>query len=263
MTKQQFDDETLMAFVDDELDRETREKIEAAIATDDDLMARLVVFSETRALAKDGLEPLLNEPVPAALQAKVETMVAASRSEASTNAEDTEAVVSFLKHKLQKKRRQSPPWALPLAASVALFLGLGSGYLIGSGENSSSPENTTLLSDLSKPAVLSRLNSLPSGEEVNLAGGQERIRAIASFNDSAGTFCREFEYDQVNTATAVAVACHQDSAWTVSFAVLTGPTDDSYAPASSLAALDGYLDGIGAEEPMTSEKEQETLAALK
>ncbi len=262
MTKQQFDDETLMAFVDNELDRETREKIEAALATDDDLMARLAVFSETRALAKDALEPLLNEPVPDALQATVEAMVAADKSEAPSDPDSAEAVVSFLEHKLRKKKRQSPSWALPLAASIALFVGIGSGYLIGSGGNPSAPANTTLLSGLSHPTVLDQLNSLPSGAEIDLAGGQERVRAIASFQDSAGTFCREFEYDQVKTATAVAVACHQDNVWSVSFAVLTGPTDDSYAPASSLETLNSYLEGIGAQAPMTSEKEQEALKAL-
>ncbi|MEP3276570.1 MAG: anti-sigma factor [Stappiaceae bacterium] len=264
MTKQVFDDETLMAFADNELDAATSAKVEAALATDDDLVNRLVVFTESRAMAKDGLEPLLNEPVPAALQTKIEKMVEAANSGSQTSpVGNTEKVVAFSDRIDRTAQKQMPSWALPLAASIALFIGVGSGYLIGVGEDRSSQSGSTLLSSLSNTSVLNQLDSLPSGSEINLAGGQERVRAIASFRDSNGTFCREFEYDQVKTATAVAVACHQDNAWTVSFAVLTGPTDDSYAPASSLEALTSYLDDIGAEDPLSDEKEKEALEALK
>ena len=48
MTREDFDDETLMAFADGELDEATSAQLETALAADDGLAARLAVFLDTR-----------------------------------------------------------------------------------------------------------------------------------------------------------------------------------------------------------------------
>ena len=52
MTKPDFPDEMLMRFADGELDAETSAAIEQAMETDDDLVARVALFIETRSQAR-------------------------------------------------------------------------------------------------------------------------------------------------------------------------------------------------------------------
>ena len=63
MSDTEFSDEILMAFADGELDEETMRRVEAALETDDELMARIAMFMETRAAASEALKPVLDEPV--------------------------------------------------------------------------------------------------------------------------------------------------------------------------------------------------------
>ncbi len=64
MTDKTFPDEMLMRFADGELDAEEMAVIEKAMETDDDLVARIAMFIETKAQAQAALKPLLDEPVP-------------------------------------------------------------------------------------------------------------------------------------------------------------------------------------------------------
>ena len=71
----EFDDETLMAFADGELDEKTRQAIERAMDSDEVLVERVALFIRTAALSKQALDPLLDQPVPEALRASVTAMV--------------------------------------------------------------------------------------------------------------------------------------------------------------------------------------------
>ncbi|MEM9107199.1 MAG: anti-sigma factor, partial [Pseudomonadota bacterium] len=84
-------------------------------------------------------------------------------------------------------------------------------------------------------------------------------RAIASYRDAVETLCREFEVDRTDNSTIVAVACRADTQWEYRFTVVAGQTNSGYAPASSLEALDAYLNAVGASDPLSPEDEAAAL----
>ncbi|MEW9806974.1 anti-sigma factor [Mesorhizobium sp. ZMM04-5] len=255
MSGEQFSDDMLMRFADGELADEEMAAIEQAMETDDDLVARVALFIETRAQAKASLAPLLAEPVPEKLVAAVEGMIAASRAERETPS----SVVPFAAPK-PAARASARHWTLPLAASIAAVLGGLAGYWVA-GDGGSGPAGLAV-AGIVNPSVGDALRNVPAGGEVALAGGG-RFRAIASFRDEAENFCREFELDSAGSTTVVAVACDAAGEWRVSFAVSAPGDAGGYAPASSTEALDAYLTAIEAGEPLSSDAEAEALEGLR
>jgi anti-sigma factor RsiW len=259
MIVREFDDRTLMAFADGELDDETAAAVEKAMETDDDLAGRVALFLDTRARAKESLQPLLDEPVPEALGQSVKRMVDAAKSGRTS---PQEQVATARIDSLKATGRRAPsftrrPWIMPLAASLAaIVFGLG-GYLVGTGTRDA-PQGLAV-AGLSGPALSEALGRVPSGEESVLAGSNDRLRAVASFRDSGGALCREFEVDTTGGSSVVSVACRADGTWSVRFAVVAPVRDGGYAPASSMEALDAYLASAGAHEPLSREDEAEAL----
>ncbi|WP_395676559.1 anti-sigma factor family protein [Inquilinus sp.] len=253
MTARDFDDRTLMAFADGELDDETAVAVEQAMATDDDLAGRVALFLDTRIQAKDALRPLVEEPVPEALDRSVRQMVEAAKSKRGAPAA---AIATAGRTRRSVPRR---PWLVPLAASLAaIVFGLG-GYLFGLGGRDA-PQGLAV-AGLASPALSQALGRLPSGQDTALAGSGDRLRAVASFRDGAGVLCREFEVDTAAGSSVVSVACRAHGAWSVRFAVVAPVRDGGYAPASSLEALDAYLASAGAHEPLSPTDEAAALAA--
>ena len=64
-----YDDETLMAYVDGELDAARRAEIAAALARDPGLARRIESQRVLRARVSDAFAPVLEQPVPEALRA--------------------------------------------------------------------------------------------------------------------------------------------------------------------------------------------------
>ena len=110
-----FDDETLVAFVDGELDDVTADEVARAIRSDTDLAKRVRIFADSGVLVRAAFADVIDEPVPDRL------LLAARGTPASMN------VVPL------RKRTVIARWiALPIAASVAaLMIGAGAGYWAG------------------------------------------------------------------------------------------------------------------------------------
>lgn len=254
MIARAFDDRTLMAFADGELDDETAAAVEQAMATDDDLAGRVALFLDTRTQAKDALRPLVEEPVPEALGRSVRQMIDEAKSRPGTAA--PAGVIGTAGRRVPSPTRR--PWIVPLAASLAaVVFGIG-GYLIGMGGRDAS--QGFAVAGLSSPALSEALGRVRSGEDAVLAGSGDRLRAVASFRDAGGALCREFEVDSADSSV-VSVACRTDGAWSVRFAVVAPVRDGGYAPASSMEALDAYLASAGAHEPLSPADEAAALAA--
>lgn len=258
MTDRTFPDEMLMRFADGELDADEMAVIENAMATDDELVARVAMFIETKAEAQAALKPLLDEPVPEKLKAAVESMVAAKRAE---RAEEKPAA-TVLPFEARKAATKPPArqWTLPLAASLAAaVIGGVVGYWAGTG----APEQGGLsVAGVVDAPLGEALATVPAGDEVALASSG-RFRAIATFRDDAENVCREFEVDAPDRSTVVSVACHADDAWRVDFVVAAPADAGGYAPASSTEALDAYLQAIQASDPLSSEDEAKALADVR
>lgn len=249
-----FDEKTLMAFADGSLDAEAARRVREAVEEDPELASRIDAFTASRYAVKAIYAGLADRPVPSQLAANVQAMI--DRSNAAHAAE--RAPIPFR----QRTRRPQASYArLALAACLAAAVAAPLGYLVARGLNVPLAGNETRLAIGSTlPADLAAvLNSVPSGDVIVAEGGG-RIRPIASFVDAGGALCREFELDRADTV--VAVACRREGDWRLAFAVDAPPVGDGYAPASSIAVLDAYLDAISAGEPLSPEAEALALTEI-
>lgn len=257
----EIDDETLMAYADGELDADTMAQVEAALAQSEDVAQRLAMFFETRSLLQEAYAPRLADPVPDALVAAIRGQ---AEAQAAAPAQGAGSVVSLDRHRQARDAatsRATPAWRpAAIAASLALAVGLGAGWMLGSGSAPSG--GAGLVASLDHGAMREALVSLPSGERLELSDGGA-IAAIATFRNTEGQLCREMENDSPAGATLVSVLCHEGSGWDLRFAVAASGGADGYAPASSLETLDTWLERTGASEPLSLEDEAEALIALK
>lgn len=259
--KQEFSDEQLMAYADGELEPLQASEIETALAEDELLTDRLALFIESRAGAALAMDPLLKEPVPANLQASIEAMIADSEADQADRSATTNPpnVVAFP----TRLRRLLPSYEMAAAASIALIVGGVVGFSLSGTTNS--PDNVVIASSLtalSRADVVAAMTSVASGDEIALEDGS-RFRAIASFEDENDNLCREVEIDSLDVSTVVAVACAENAIWNIRFTVVAASVENGYAPASSLEALDAYLQAVGAGDPLSDEAEQSALALLR
>lgn len=263
MSKPQFDDETLMAFADGELDAETRLAVEKAMETDNTIADRVALFARTGALGKQALGPLADEPVPEALLASVKAMV---EDHARTGGEESVGennVIPLAAATRKPWGASSSRWAMPLAASVALVIGGLAGFYIASTPGGNTVDGLRI-AQFDQPGLIDALGAVPSGSDITLASTGDRLRMIATFRDAEDGLCREFEVDRDDRSTFVSVACRMTETWEIQFAVAAASgSADGYAPASSLEALDAYLVAIGAGEPLSETDEKAALAALQ
>ncbi len=250
MNAARFTDEELMAYADGELSEERAAALDLALADDEALADRLGLFIDTRAMAFDALRPMLDEAVPDHLVQHVRDLAAANPAP-----EPASSVIVF-----PQGRSGVPIWQLPLAASIALAIGLGGGALLrGPGTNGTGME----IAAVSDPGLTDALAALPAGESSILADGA-RVEVIATFRAADGSVCREFEVDQSDGTTFVSIACHDGEDWQIRFAIAAAGSDETgYAPASSLEALDAYLGATVAGPPLSAEDEAAVLADLR
>lgn len=241
MNKDDFDDETLMAFADGELDEARSLALEEALATDEALAERLAVFLDSRRLVGEALKPLIDEPVPETLLASVRKMAEEAQSPRDN------IVVSFRSKPQQMAQPTTRPWLMPVAASlVALVTGV-IGFTLGR----MGPSATD-----SAAEIAAALDREVSGRDIRLSDAV--LHVVASFRDERGELCREYELKQEASST-LTVACRQDGAWATRLA-LTTPQAEGYVPASTQETIDAYLTSIQAGAPLSAEEERKALA---
>ena len=242
MTRHDFDDETLMAFADGELDGAQSLALEEALARDEALAERLAVFLDSRQMVGDALKPLIDEPVPEALRASVRQMV----EKAQRKPPSGDNVVSFRPKQQQPTARR---WLMPVAASVVAAITGVIGFSLGRMDPSAPDLGADIAAALDREA---------SGRDVALPASSTVLHVVASFRDERGELCREYELKQPESSTLI-VACRQNGTWATRLA-LTTPQADGYVPASSQETIDAYLSSIEAGAPLSPEEERAILA---
>jgi hypothetical protein len=212
-------DETLMAYVDGELDEQAREEVEAAVLADPDIAARLARQQALRKRVRLAFARVLEEPVPDRL---VATARAHSEPQRPSN------VVPL-------RRKESRKWSWPewsaMAASVAAGAVLSLLFVRSSNMEPimSGPGGLFATGRLAQ-ALSDQLASAPDSR-VEGAGVQIGV----SFRDKNGDYCRTFS---VHDSSALAgLACHSGERWRLDvLARAAGGADTSttqYRPAAS------------------------------
>lgn len=267
MNTQRYDDETLMAFADGELDAVTTERLERDLKQDPDLAARVALFAETRQLARGAFPPPLDEPVPASLLASVEAAIARTEGKERAQTAAAQARVIPFRPRQQpvappaanENRRPPHRISLPIAASIAILAAGAIGYLAGAGLTGPRSESIALIE---APGLQEALSETASGGEVELADSGT-FRPVSSFRDPNERLCREFEI-MGGGGGYIGVACRGEESWNLAFA-LSQPAaaDGGYSPASSLEILDNYLTSIEAGPPLSPADEAAALNALE
>jgi anti-sigma factor RsiW len=232
-----IDDETLMALADGEITGQEAARLTALIEADAELAARYALFTQTAERARQAARADPEAAVSPDLERRIREMAASAPPEPQN-------VVP-----LRRPARRWQPMAL--AASLALAVGLGAGWLIAPG--APAPEGPVLTADLRD-----RLGTLPSGAEAGLAGGG-RLTMVASFTDGTGAFCREYELVTAGGAGYVSVACRTEGAWDLRFAMARPTEAEGYAPASALETLDAFYAASGASQPLDEAEERAFL----
>ena len=233
-----FSDEIVMAYVDGELDVATRTALEAALAQDAELAARIARHRGLRRRLSAALDPVLDEPVPARLRD------AASRP-AAPPGHDVLA--------LRRARAAAPRWSWPqwgaLAAALVVGVLLRPLLPLSSG------------ADLyTRAGRLLAGGSLARGLSQQLAGSQTADAAVqigVSFRATAGGYCRTFVLrDQ---GALAGLACREHGRWQLQAlaAIPPAPRGD-YRPAAAALppAVTHAVDELMSGEPLDAAQER-------
>lgn len=242
-----LDEETLLAYVDGRLDPTQAAEVEARLAEDPEARETVRLFRESAALLRGRFDAPLHEPIPERLLATLRDTPAGTDEKRGDD-----KVVS-----LDSRRRPvmfSAP-TLAMAASLALVIGFGGGYLT-LGLPGGDPDS----------AILQQaLDSAASGVTVSTANGQ--LTPLTTFRTLDGRYCREYERFTNADRASAGIACRDaDGRWQpqieVAQTLLDRPSSaDQYTPASG-SDTDPLAEAslaLGAELPLTPEQEQALL----
>lgn len=253
--EQQYPDETLSAYIDGELPpRETR-LIGEAVESDPELARRLALLEEPDRIIKSAYRSIDSHPLP-------ETVAALLREDEAqaggAGADTDETVIGFPVHRAPEGLYR---WALPLAASIALVVGLGIGSVVdwpgGRGSDIGMPRMAAVI--VSGEPLFDILERGESARKFNLKGGVE-VTPILTFATKSGAFCREFETLSPDAATR-AVACREDDRWRLTVTVSARPeaaAGDGYVTAEGETGvwLDRYLGTMIDGAPLGADEER-------
>jgi hypothetical protein len=227
-----IDDETLLAFLDGELEPARAAAVEAAVATDSALASRLEAHRRLGARLRRAFDPVLKEAVP-------ERLTSASRGEASVI---DQAEARALRQGVKTGGRD---WRAvgAIAAALVVSVAVGQAFL------TSRPASV-----IERDGRLIASGDLARALDTQLAGdGGRVVRVQLTFRNREGAICRGF-----TGATADGVACRQDGRWTLK-ALFAGEktTSGDYRMAS---AGDPHVmqvvDDMIADEPLGAAQER-------
>jgi hypothetical protein len=237
-----FSEETVMAYVDGELDADARAAIEAAMATDPDLARRIAQHETLRRRLRGTFAPVLEEPLP-------ERLLATARGEA----QHRRGTVTPLR-RAAAARWSWPQWGA-LAASLIVGLLLGP-WLMPSGRREAflNSDGALLASGVLSRALSEQLaSSQPAGAPVQIG---------VSFRAHSGDYCRTFVLREKDALAGL--ACHERGSWRVeALARSESAGGGEYRTAASALppGVAGTVDALIAGEPLDARAEAAARAS--
>lgn len=233
-------EETLMAYVDGELDEDVALAVETAMVRDPELIKELAGFTRSRRLAR------------AVMSRGLEQTSISAVSDMARRCDAKPGAGTYSWRALPTSRYWMTGAGLAVASLVLIAGGLG--YMLG--DLPLAEPARTALSRLDDPDVSAALHMAASGEQRSVAGGVMNL--VATYRLEGGTLCRNYVLVASET-TAEALACRHEGKWRTR-AAITVPSPDGYVPASGETVIDSYLQEIRAGEPLSSEEEGRLLA---
>jgi anti-sigma factor RsiW len=229
-----FDDQELMAYADGELDAQRRRAIEAALAADAALRARVAALRAQRERVAAAYAEVLDDPVPARLRALLER---------EAQQQPAEIVDLAAARARSAERRAAPRWSWMQWGGMAATLVLG--LLLGL-QFAPRDDGDALLAErggqlVAGGALAQMLNAQLASEPPAASAHAVQL----SFVDKGGRYCRTF-----SSARIAGLACRDAAQWAVLVTVpaqadATAPMRQaaSSLPRAVLDAVDTRIDG--------------------
>jgi hypothetical protein len=221
-------EETLMAYVDGELDPAARAQVEAAMRDDPQIEKHVAQQRALRAKIQQAYAADLAEALP-------ERLVAAAHGRglvSDPQADRGQARAAIASRSLRQRRRR-PQWRPIVSMAASLLLGIGVGFLAWRHSDSTMIQN-------SRGALVAG-GPLAQGLSSQLAGDRSPASAVEiglSFLAKSGDYCRTFTI--VGKASSAGLACRHAERWEVRALVQSGAVKDvgsEYRTASSSLPL--------------------------
>jgi|LNFM01.1.fsa_nt_gb hypothetical protein len=254
-------DEELMGYADGVLDAASEARVAAYLATDADARDLVASFRRTAALARDAYAQPLDETPPKALVEAIlkGTGKAQGAIGGATPSAGSADVVELHARRPPTRLRES--LRLPIAASLALLVGMGGGYLLSRSGGPTGTGEVALGAVAPSAPLADALEHRPSGSKTG------RISIVATFRDKNDRPCREIEVLSATTPPRpelAGVACRSgNGGWTVEGAVriaIAPPAGTQFEPSGvpESDALSGLLDMLGAK-PVLAPTDEKAL----
>jgi hypothetical protein len=216
-----IEEETLMAYVDGELDPANAARVEAALADDPELAAAVARERALRQRLRSAFDPVVEEPVP-------ERLIAAARGEKPLS--QTAAA--------SRPPRRRGTWRYWGAMAAGILVGVLFGQALpdrDSGPWRSGSDGVLMASGKLAQALDKQLASTP-------AGGATAIGL--SFKASSGEYCRTFTTSQPRTLAGL--ACRGSQGWYVPTLLETQAPSNGEMRTASTALPPALLDQVDA-----------------
>lgn len=240
-------DQQLSAYLDGELPVTEMRAIEAALASNPGLRERLEALANASNTVKAALGPIAEEPVPDHILAMLDG------DEKDSNVVDMAAY---------KERSKLSRWATPIAASLALAVGVTAGTTMVA-DNASQDVLFAQMSGTVSPEnpLFEVLEASASAESVSF-GDAVSVKPVLTFKTADG-YCREFAA-QSQVSALRGVACRGDSNWEIVLlnrAEITQATGYQTASGASDIYVDQLVDELIEGIPLSAEEEKSTMDA--
>jgi hypothetical protein len=198
-------DETLMAYVDGELDERARVEVEAAMRANPDIAARIAREQALRKRVRLAFERVIEEPVP-------ERLVAAVRAAPVLHDVGPEAEPAPVRanNVIPLRPRQSRKWSWPEWSSMAASLAVGAVLSV------LFVRHTPVGPITSHNGHLFASGALAQALSDQLASTQADVpttpvRIGVSFRDKSGNYCRTFALREAGSVAGL--ACRSGGGW--------------------------------------------------
>jgi hypothetical protein len=244
-----YDDDILMAYADGELDAARRAQLEADMAGDPDLAARVQQHVALRARVAQAFTPVMREPVPASLEAAARGSASAADGARSAKAAPRGQVLQFPQ---RTTRAAAPSWSArewtAVAASLMLGMFLTWRWLASSDAMLFVARDGTLVANASLASAL--------GTQLASEQGDGPISIGVSFATTGGGYCRSFVVHASGTA---GLGCRESGEWRIAVMQAVETQDrggmrraTSSMPAAVLQAIEARREG----EPLDAAAEK-------